>query len=74
MVGDWFLAEAVAATVGTGYRQTVFTRHAPTVRSRLESFDQEFSELLEESDVDPSSSKDAAIDLLKDRMARLRPA
>jgi hypothetical protein len=52
----------------------IFHSAAPTVRSRLESFDQEFSELLQESDVDPSSSEDAAIDLLKDRMAKLPSA
>jgi hypothetical protein len=71
ILGDWFLAEAVAATVGTGYHQTMFTRHAPTVRSRLEAFDQEFNELLDMSGVEPSASRAAAISQLKGRMEQL---
>jgi hypothetical protein len=75
ILGDWFLSESFAGTAGMGYQQTMFTRHAPTVRTRLETFDQEFNELLEESGIPLSSSKAAAISLLKDRLQELpRPA
>lgn len=42
IVGDWFAAEAVSAKTGHGYRQTIFTSHAPSMCSRIEQFDQEF--------------------------------
>jgi hypothetical protein len=46
IVGDWFYSESVATSFKTGYRQTVFTTHAPTVDARLTEFDQEFSDAL----------------------------
>ncbi|HEY1430495.1 MAG TPA: hypothetical protein VGF39_02545 [Stellaceae bacterium] len=45
IVGDWFMAISVSGTA-RGLRQTIFTRHAPTIRNRMELFDQEFEELL----------------------------
>jgi hypothetical protein len=41
IVGDWFAAESISAAIGRGYRQTIFTRHAPSVMRRIEFFDQE---------------------------------
>jgi hypothetical protein len=46
LVGDWFAAEAVSAAIAKGYRHTIFTRHAPTVRATQEEFDDEFDSLL----------------------------
>jgi hypothetical protein len=46
IVGDWFAAEAVSAAIGKGYRHTIFTRHAPTVRATMDEFDDEFNSLL----------------------------
>ena len=46
IVGDWFAAEAVSAAMAKGYRHTIFTRHAPTVRATQEEFDDEFDSLL----------------------------
>ncbi|MFA6931276.1 MAG: toll/interleukin-1 receptor domain-containing protein [Lentisphaeria bacterium] len=46
IVGDWFAAEAVSAAIGKGYRHTIFTRHAPTVRAILEEFDADFKSRL----------------------------
>jgi hypothetical protein len=68
ILGDWFFAETLAGVMGTGYHQTMFTRHAPTVNSRLAAFDQEFEELLKDSGIQPSSSRAAAIGLLKSLM------
>jgi TIR domain-containing protein len=31
IVGDWFMATSLIGTRATGYRQTIFTRHAPTI-------------------------------------------
>jgi len=46
IVGNWFTAEAVSAAIGKGYRHTIFTRHAPSVKNAMEEFDEEFSALL----------------------------
>lgn len=42
LVGDWFAANAVSATLGKGYRQTIFTRHAPTISDHINEFDRQF--------------------------------
>ncbi len=42
IVGDWFMATSVMGTRETGYRQTIFTRHTPTILERIEQFDSEF--------------------------------
>lgn len=46
ILGDWFAAESASAQIGQGYRQTVFTRHAPSMLRKIEAFDQEFEEHL----------------------------
>lgn len=46
LVGDWYLAESVKGTAMKGYQQTIFTRHAPSVRKRVAEFDGRFEELL----------------------------
>ena len=46
IVGDWFQAESYSAKLGQGFRQTIFTRHAPSMQPRIDFFDQEFDELL----------------------------
>lgn len=61
LVGDWFAAEAISASIGQGYRQTIFTRHAPSMRSRIELFDQEFDELIDDLGWEAKSSKNSAI-------------
>jgi hypothetical protein len=43
IVGDWFAASSLLGQK-RGYRQTVFTRHAPTVRNLVVDFDQQFEE------------------------------
>jgi len=61
IVGDWFVAEAVSASLGEGYRQTIFTRHAPTVQAKIALFDQELEEILRDEGIDPASSRAAAV-------------
>ena len=65
IVGDWFAAESVSSTMGEGIRQTIFTRHAPSVRNRIDLFDQEFNFLLEEQKDKNISSREYAINELK---------
>ncbi len=71
IVGDWFAAESVSARIGHGYRQTIFTCHAPSMRSRIELFDQEFDEQLAVADWRPESSRQSAIEYLKRLIAQL---
>ena len=64
IVGDWFLAESVSATIGKGIRQTIFTRHAPSIKSKLDMFDKELEILIKEQSVDFESSRNFAIERL----------
>jgi hypothetical protein len=72
LVGDWFAAQSVSVSITRGYRQTVFTTHAPSMESRIELFDQEFDELLQDSRWTPSSSRLAAISSIKEVVAGLK--
>jgi len=58
------LAKTVSATLGAGYRQTIFTRHAPTIHCSIEEFDQEMSELFEEQRISPPDSRRVALERL----------
>lgn len=44
ILGDWFVAESLVPRPG-GYRQTVFTWHAPTVLEWINKFDEQFGYL-----------------------------
>lgn len=71
ILGDWFVAESVSARQGQGYRQTIFTRHAPSMQSRIQSFDDEFSEHLNDSRWKLSESRVKTIEEVKKIMADL---
>jgi hypothetical protein len=60
-VGDWFFAEAVVPRYLGGYRKTIFTEHGPTVLSRIEEFDRELRELLDDMWPGGQSSREVAI-------------
>lgn len=64
-VGDWFSAEAISAQIGEGYYQTVFTRHAPSMRAKVEDFDCHFQELLSAQGLSPENSRARAIETLQ---------
>lgn len=55
IVGDWFFADAFKATLDDGYFQTIFSRHAPTVRKKIIEFDHRFEKLLEKQGTEKSS-------------------
>ena len=71
IVGNWFAAKSMAAEVGKGYFQTIFTRHAPTVIEALEAFDEEFEELLTEAGVRAADSRRWAIGRLDEELAAM---
>ncbi len=66
IIGDWFTAEAVVPHYKGGYKQTVFTRHAPTVLAKVQAFDEEFEDMLLDAKLNGSSSRQAAIKTLKE--------
>lgn len=72
IVGDWFAAESVSAKEGQGYRQTVFTCHAPSMGSRIDLFDQEFAQLLAKLGWKPATSRESAIKYIQAILGRLR--
>lgn len=65
ILGDWFCAQSVSASMGSGYRQTIFTRHAPSMQAKIDLFDREFAELLADLGWKPEESKERAAELLK---------
>lgn len=71
IVGDWFAAESVSGSVIQGFRQTIFTCHAPSMQSRIELFDQEFEELLQNAGWTAETSRSAAIKEIKETIERL---
>ncbi len=72
IVGDWFAAESVSASLGRGYRQTIFTRHAPSICSRIELFDQEFKELIQELGWTAETSREKAINTIEEIITELK--
>ena len=64
LVGDWFVATAAAGAQGTGYRQTIFSRHAPTMPQRVAAFDEELDDLLCQAGVAPTDSRRAAVETI----------
>jgi hypothetical protein len=67
IVGDWFAAHSISGKMGDGYRQTIFTRHAPTIAKMIEEFDRRFTQCLYGSPV--SKSRKHAISQIKRRIA-----
>jgi hypothetical protein len=65
LVGDWFSAESLTPRPG-GYRQTVFTWHAPSVLRELRHFDRVFQALLRDQGLRPGSSRAVAIQKIQE--------
>lgn len=72
IVGNWFAAESVSAAIGQGYRHTIFTRHAPSVQSIIELFDEEFKEALKANNWTARKSCGRAIRELERLIAQLK--
>jgi hypothetical protein len=71
IVGNWFLALAVAVVSGRGYYQTIFTRHAPSMQAKIEEFDDEFHRLLDERGWEPENSRLHAITEIRNLLEKL---
>lgn len=69
IVGNWFMAESVS--MRREYRQTILTRHAPTVAGRVMDFDAEFDELLQEAGVEPAESRRRCLDLIDEEIGNI---
>jgi ubiquinone/menaquinone biosynthesis C-methylase UbiE len=71
IVGDWFVAESLVRRPTQGYRQTVFSSHAPTVLRAFRRFDDEFNELCKSSGLEPDDSRRAAVEKIKEIIGAL---
>jgi TIR domain len=71
ILGTWFSAESMAGFGGTGYRQTIFTRHAPTIHEKINEFEAEFAELLREGNVTKENSRKTAIGVIETEIDKL---
>lgn len=69
IVGDWFAAHSISGRMGDGYRQTIFTRHAPTIATMIEEFDRRFNQYLYGAPA--SKSRKRAISEIERRIAKL---
>lgn len=72
IVGDWFAAESVSGSVNQGFKQTIFTCHAPSMRSRIELFDWEFDELLQRAGWTKDTCQSAAIEKIQQIITSLQ--
>jgi hypothetical protein len=72
ILGDWFLAESITSRSGQGYLQTLGTWHAPTVLQRMREFDVEFEREVARVEAPGRSSRQIAIDRLREEVDRLR--
>jgi len=70
IIGDWFMAESMVPRPG-GYRQTVFTWHAPTVLRAVRRFDEQFEALCARGDFRDRSSRDVAVARIQEEIDRL---
>jgi len=65
LVGDWFSSEAFSRTSTSGFKQAIFTRHAPGIRRKIDAFDTEFDYLLRKNGTKAGESRAAAIERIK---------
>ena len=72
IVGDWFSAVSISGQLARGYRQTIFTRHAPTVAKQIDRFDEAFGEAVRAQPWPKAgSSRLGAIAFLEDLVSQL---
>lgn len=65
MVGDWFLAESVSFRDGDGFTNTFFTRNASEIVKRIQTFEDELTDLLEQAGWTEGDSRVKAIGELR---------
>lgn len=64
MIGDWFLAESVSFKERDGFTNTFFTRNASEIAKRIQIFDEELNDLLDQWKWTVESSRGNAIEEL----------
>ncbi len=69
IVGDWFAARAFHRSGREGWSQTIFTRHAPTVKRMIADFDFDFAQAL--GNVKPRESRRHAKREIEKRIKQL---
>ncbi|MBN1418048.1 MAG: hypothetical protein JXP34_04690 [Planctomycetes bacterium] len=70
IIGDWFVAESRVPRPG-GYRQTIFSWHAPTVLRAVRRFDEQFDALYARRESPGRSSRDAAVARIQQEIDKL---
>lgn len=70
ILGDYFAAESISGTL-MGHKQTILTRHAPTVQRKIDIFEDEMKYLLKKQDIPGESSKETVMTELDKIMASL---
>lgn len=72
IVGDWFLAESVSFKEGDGFTNTFFTRDVSEICRRIDDFDCEMEDILEESGWNENDSSGKAIEKLTGLLTELK--
>lgn len=70
ILGDWVSATAVVPHYKTGYKQTIFTWHAPTVLEHIQDFDRDFQDALDEAGLTPAKAKAQVIATMEQIMGK----
>jgi hypothetical protein len=72
IVGDWFSTESYYRSEAQGFKHSLFTRHAPAIKSKIEAFDEEFDALLRANGTAPGASRKAAVKRIEDLLNGLK--
>lgn len=70
ILGDYFAAESISGTL-MGHKQTILTRHAPTVQKKIGIFEDEMKYLLKKQEKSGESSKETVMAELEKIVASL---
>jgi hypothetical protein len=65
LLGDWFAAESYFRLETQGFKHTMFTRHAPGIKSKIDVFDSEFNTLIAAGGYKPGETRRKVIDILE---------
>jgi len=72
MVGDWFLAESVSFKDGDGFTNTFFTRNTSEIAKRIQTFDEELEDLLDQHGWTAKNSRVKAIEELNRILSEIK--
>lgn len=70
ILGDYFAAESISGTL-MGHKQTILTRHAPTIQRKIRIFEEEMEYLLKKQEKAGESSKETVMNELEKIVASL---